>query len=126
MMFVYSCSAEVASSLGFRQHEIGEVFEDPVLFQCLVDDAEKLACQGDDRLAGATSSSDAFVISMEKGTVTFSDQGALDEGRTPQFASAFGNVASVFGFIGVLDAGHDTEVSGQLAFPGEVVHVPDH
>jgi hypothetical protein len=44
MMFVYSCSA-VLLGLHFRQHEIGEVFEDPVVFQRVLDDAEKLSCK---------------------------------------------------------------------------------
>src|SRR6516164_1429807 len=38
--------------LGFRQHEVGKVVEDPVVFQGVVDDAEKLPRQGDDGLAG--------------------------------------------------------------------------
>ena len=45
MMFVYSCSAEVLLSLGFRHHEVGEVFEDPLVFERVIDDAEELARQ---------------------------------------------------------------------------------
>src|SRR5579883_2791023 len=43
MMFVYSDVSEVCSCCGFPQHEIREIFKDPVVFQGAINDAQEFA-----------------------------------------------------------------------------------
>jgi hypothetical protein len=46
MMSVYSSQQDRLLSLGFRQDEIGEIFEHPVVFEGVIDNAEELARLG--------------------------------------------------------------------------------
>ena len=52
-VFSFPAVGPRASSCFFRQHEIGEVLEDPIVLQSSIDNAEQLARQRDDRLASA-------------------------------------------------------------------------
>lgn len=59
-MLVYSDSAEMVVHPWLPPARSCGVFEDPVVFQCATDNAEKLARHDDDRLSGPASSSGAF------------------------------------------------------------------
>ncbi len=45
--------------------EFGKIFEDPAVFERVIDDRQQLARGGDDRLAKATAFLDALVIAIE-------------------------------------------------------------
>ena len=121
-----SCEARPVASRRLGEHEVGEVREDPVVLQGVVDHAQELLGQGDDRLAGPAAGLDLVVELRQVGAVAHGNQGALHQGRPRQFRPAFGNPPGAFGLVAVADPGHDAEVGRQLPGMGEVVDVADH
>ena len=103
----------------FGQNKIGEVGEDPFVFQGSIDDPQQLASQRDDRFSRASALL-SLVVLLQIGTIALRDQRALHQGRAAQLAAPFGDSSRAFGLIGMADAGHDTEIGGQLAFIGKV------
>ena len=66
---------------------------------------------------------DAGIVVGQVRAGAHGDQGALHQGRSPQFITAFGDPAAAFGLVGVLDSGHYPEISGQLALIGKTVDI---
>jgi hypothetical protein len=66
----------------FGQNKIGEVGEDPLVFQGSIDDPQQLASQRDDRFSRASAL--LLVVLLQIGTIALRDQRALHQGRAAQ------------------------------------------
>src|SRR5258708_9482476 len=84
-----------AVSCALRQNEVGKIFEHPVVLEGSIDDAQKLTGQRDDGATGTPPGLHALVEVLQVGAVAGSDQGRLHQGRAPQLAATFVNVAAV-------------------------------
>ena len=126
-----SCPSDTARSTGFpsfglRQDEIGEIFKDPLVLESLVDNPQKLSCQGDDRFSCPSFQFLPFIEGPQVRTISHRNQRTLHQRRPGEFVSMFGDTPRSFRFIGIVDPGHNPQIRRQFPFVLEIIHVPDH
>ena len=105
--------------------EFGEVFEDPAIFERVIDDRQQLARGGDDGLARAATFLDALIEGIQVSRVPFGDEGALHQCRPHQLVAALGDPAAIVGVVGLADFWHDADIGRQLIGALEIIDVAD-
>lgn len=103
-----------------------KVFKDPVILKHSINDAEELARQSNDGLAGAAPGFHPLIEISQIRAVLNSDQRGLDQSCSADFAAALMNAAGMLGFIRVGHARHDAKVRRQAALVRKVADIADH
>ncbi len=103
--------------------KFGKIFEDPAVFERIVDDGQQLACGGDDGFPRTATFLDALIEGVQVSRVANGDERALHQGRPHQLVATFGDPPAIVRVVGLADLWHDADIGRQLVSAFKVIDI---